>query len=114
MNHNDGISAIAKCEPFEAGNFRGFIQTYFEYDGEYAGLRRVDQPSFSSHTRMSIRDHSEMQCYLNAGAVDYVVLSYQTPIAYHTVTDGWIVCTKKHSATTSKHTNYVRRAIGVI
>ena len=111
MNHNDGISAIAKCAPFEAGNFRGFIQMYFPSTN---GTRCNDTPSFCNYGRMDDAEYNTLRCYLNAGAVDYVVLSYQTPIAYHTVTDGWIVCTKKHSATTSKHTNYVRRAIGVI
>ena len=59
-------------------------------------------------------DHAEwltLRCYMNARDVDYIVISYDTPIAYHTTSDGWIVCKKKHSVTTSKHTNIVRRAI---
>jgi hypothetical protein len=42
--------------------------------------------------------------------VDYVVYSYGTPIAWHTI-DGWYVVEQKFSVTTSKHQNYVRRAI---
>ena len=54
-----------------------------------------------------------LRCYRNAGDVDYIVLSYNTPIAYHTKSDGWIECKKKHSATTSRHQGIVRRAIHV-
>lgn len=52
-----------------------------------------------------------LRCYLNGDAVDYVVLSYSTPIAYHTRDGEWIVCKQKHSATTSRHTRIVKQAI---
>ena len=43
-------------------------------------------------------------------SIDYVVLSYRTPIAWHSA-EGWYVVTQKFSVTTSKHQNLVRRAV---
>ena len=42
--------------------------------------------------------------------IDYVVLSYRTPIAWHSA-EGWYVVSQKFSVTTSKHQNLVRRAV---
>jgi hypothetical protein len=47
----------------------------------------------------------------DVNAVDYVVYSYGTPIAWHTLNFGWYIVEQKFSVTTSKHSNYVRRAI---
>ena len=43
-------------------------------------------------------------------SIDYVVMSYRTPIAWHSG-QGWYVVAQKFSVTTSKHQNLVRRAI---
>ena len=43
--------------------------------------------------------------------IDFIVYSYGTPIAWHTLNFGWYVVEQKFSVTTSKHQNYVRRAI---
>ena len=43
-------------------------------------------------------------------SIDYVVMSYRTPIAWHSA-EGWYVVAQKFSTTTSKHQNYVRRAV---
>jgi hypothetical protein len=43
-------------------------------------------------------------------SIDYVVLSYRTPIAWHSA-EGWYVVAQKFSVTTSKHQNLVRRAV---
>ena len=43
-------------------------------------------------------------------SIDYVVMSYRTPIAWHSA-EGWYVVAQKFSVTTSKHQNLVRRAI---
>ena len=96
---------IAEKAPFDAAALHGRIQTYFQYDG-----RRCVDP-VGNMERMDSTEWATLRCYLNAGAVDYMVLSYETPIAYHTVTNGWIVCKKKHSVTTSKHQSIVRKAI---
>ena len=110
MNHNDAIACIAKREPFKASNFVGYVQTYFTGLG---GRPVADTPSLASYGRIDLKEYNVLRCYQNAAEVDYVVLSYRTPIAYHTKSDGWIVLSKKHSVTTSKHTNYVKRAIAL-
>ena len=43
-------------------------------------------------------------------SIDYVVMSYRTPIAWHS-SEGWYVVSQKFSVTTSKHQNYVRRSV---
>jgi hypothetical protein len=44
--------------------------------------------------------------------VDYVVFSYNTPIAWHLrSTDAWIIPNVKYSATTSTHQSVVRQAL---
>lgn len=42
-------------------------------------------------------------------SIDYVVMSYRTPIAWHSV-EGWYIVAQKFSVTTSKHQGIVRRA----
>ena len=64
--------------------------------------------------RMDQAEWMTMRAYLNAHDVDYIVLSYETPIAYHTISDGWVQCRKKHSVTTSKHQGIVGRAIAQV
>lgn len=85
---------IASRTPFAASALRGIIE-----DDRY------------SFDRMRADEREAMLDALRREEVDYIVLSYLTPIAYHTTTDGWIVCKQKHSVTTSKHTGIVRRAI---
>jgi len=41
---------------------------------------------------------------------DFIVYSYATPIAWHS-SSGWFMPNCKYSVTTSKHQNYVRRAV---
>jgi len=41
---------------------------------------------------------------------DFIVYSYGTPIAWHS-DKGWFIPEVKYSVTTSKHQNYVRRAV---
>jgi hypothetical protein len=43
--------------------------------------------------------------------IDFIVYSYGTPIAWHTLNFGWYVVEQKFSVTTSKHQNLTRRAI---
>lgn len=43
--------------------------------------------------------------------IDYVVISYQTPIAWHT-REGWFICDRTFSAMTSKHQSHIRAAVG--
>lgn len=50
------------------------------------------------------------QYYADANDIDYVVLSYATPIAWHTPT-GWTVPDVRYSVTTSKHQGRIRTAV---
>lgn len=47
----------------------------------------------------------------NWGFLDYIVLSYATPVAWYSNRDGWHVTEQYHSPTTSKHVHAIRRAI---
>jgi hypothetical protein len=48
---------------------------------------------------------------LNDEPPSYIVLSYNTPIAWFVADGGWYVPEVKYSATTSAHQSVVRRAI---
>ena len=48
--------------------------------------------------------------YRDVNDIDYVVMSYATPIAWHTP-NGWHVVTTKFSATTSRHQTTVALAL---
>ena len=41
----------------------------------------------------------------------YIIYSYGTPIAWWSTATGWFIPEYKYSVSTSKHQNYVRRAI---
>lgn len=43
-------------------------------------------------------------------SIDFVVLSYRTPIAWHS-SEGWYIVKQKFSVTTSRHQGIVRRAL---
>jgi hypothetical protein len=45
-------------------------------------------------------------------SMDYVVLSYRTPIAWHS-SEGWYMVKQKFSVTTSRHQGIVRRALNL-
>jgi hypothetical protein len=45
---------------------------------------------------------------------DYVIYSYNTPIAWRVTGGTWIVPAEKYSATTSQHQSKVRTAISVL
>jgi len=45
------------------------------------------------------------------GVIDYVIYSYQTPIAWHDKESGWIVPDESYSVTTSRHQGTVRAAL---
>ena len=52
----------------------------------------------------------EFEQQLKLDQPDFVVYSYNTPIAWHS-DKGWFIPEVKYSVTTSKHQNYVRRAV---
>lgn len=107
MNQKQAADAIRNVEPFDASSLHGRTVKYFDYHGK----RSVDAPSTISFARMAQAEWDTLRCYFNAGAVEYIVYSYATPIAYRTTSDGWVFCTKKHSVTTSRHVGIVKRAV---
>ena len=52
----------------------------------------------------------EFRDQLKLDQPDFIVYSYGTPIAWHS-NSGWFMPNCKYSVTTSKHQNYVRRAV---
>jgi hypothetical protein len=89
MNQRDAIHYIATRQEFKASALSGNL--------DYSGTGRLND--------------EEMAILGKAmGTLDYLVYSYGTPIAWHTA-EGWYVVEQKFSVTTSKHQNYVRRAI---
>ena len=52
----------------------------------------------------------EFRNQLKLDQPDFIVYSYGTPIAWH-CDKGWFIPEAKYSVTTSKHQNYVRRAV---
>ena len=89
LNQRDAIHYIATRQEFKASALSG--SPYRMSEGYLIG-RDCDRYYEDQHT------------------MDYIVYSYSTPIAWHTL-EGWYVVSQKFSVTTSKHSNYVRRAI---
>lgn len=49
---------------------------------------------------------------LDKPTTDYVVWSYSTPIAWHSVEDGWHLVDGSYGPTTIRHQGIIRRVIG--
>jgi hypothetical protein len=96
MNQRDAIHYIATRQEFRASALEGWQGTANK-DSAQRGRGRLDDEETSK--MLSVAD-----------TIDYVVFSYDTPIAWHSE-EGWYVVEQKFSVTTSKHQNYVRRAI---
>ena len=94
MNQRDAIHFIATGQDFKASALSGINAITSGLQGAYG---RLDPEEFARFKAVEVQ-------------VDYVVYSYGTPIAWRTA-EGWYVVEQKFSVTTSKHQNYVRRAI---
>lgn len=81
--------SIAAREEFQGSNLKGSKNR----TGTFGSLPKQHQDTFVEHNP------------------DYVVHSYQTPIAWHSETHGWHVPDTKYSSTTSRQQNVVRRAL---
>lgn len=64
----------------------------------YGALSGVRSPWSSGH----LRGHAQRAFYADRDRIDYAILSYSTPIAWHTP-DGWTVVADTFSMTTSHH-----------
>ena len=95
------LTAIPNCEPFSAGgraygvpNFRGESVSALPGTGSLPDTERTLL-------------HAD---YLASG-IDYVVWSYQTPIAWHLPSGEWHVVDDKFSSSTSSHQSVTRLAL---
>jgi surface antigen len=95
MNQRDAIHYIATQQEFKASALSGVNANTNGLQGAYG---RLDPEEFARFKEVESQ-------------VSYVVYSYGTPIAWYTEGNGWYVVEQKFSVTTSKHQNYVRRAI---
>ena len=94
LNQRDAIHYIATRQEFKASALSGVNVNAQGLSGAFG---RLDAQEFARIKQDETR-------------IDYAVYSYGTPIAWHTA-EGWYVVSQKFSVTTSKHQNYVRRAI---
>lgn len=85
------LDAIAERAPFNAGNLTGRRHP--------AGFGRMPPATVDQFTE-AVTEHE----------LDYIVMSYNTPIAWHD-SRGWTIPADKYSPTTSAHQNIVRRAV---
>ena len=90
-NLRNTLDAIAEREPFNAGNLTGR-----RTPAGYGQMRPAPIDQFID----ALTEHE----------LNYVVMSYSTPIAWHD-SRGWTIPADKHSTTTSAHQNLVRRAV---
>jgi hypothetical protein len=90
LNQRDAIHYIAERKEFTASALSGS-----RYSLGTGRLNRDEDSKFCS----------------SVNAMNYIVYSYGTPIAWHTDAEGWYVVSQKFSQTTSKHQNLTRHAI---
>lgn len=76
-------------------------------------LKGVAKPSWFDHGKISVRDFCTLQSDKQAYGIDYVIYSYDTPIAWLFNKNGgsWAMPDAKYSVTTSKHQTTIRAAI---
>ena len=90
MNQRQAIQAISNREHFIASALSG-------HPGAPNGEGKLDPQEIA-------------QLRADQDAIDYTVLSYWTPIAWHT-TNGWYHVAQRFSRTTSCHQSKVRQAV---
>jgi hypothetical protein len=93
MNQRDALHYIETRQEFTASALSGKAERYTPQTG-----------------RLNNQEAERLIADFNRMTALYVVYSYGTPIAWHSI-EGWYIVSQKFSVTTSKHTNAVRRAI---
>jgi hypothetical protein len=96
VNQRDAEHYIATRQDFRASALQGWEGTASK-ESAISGKGRLNDEEMSKLLEV-------------VDSLDYVVFSYDTPIAWHS-SEGWYVVAQKFSVTTSKHQNGVRRAI---
>jgi hypothetical protein len=94
LNQRDAIHYIATRQAFKASALSGEYKNYTPDTG-----------------RLNDTDSLKLGGAMNENGGAFIVRSYGTPIAWFTLLEGWYIVEQKFSVTTSKHQNYVRRAI---
>ena len=94
MNQRDALHYIETRQAFQASALKG---VNVNERGLLGAFGRLDAEEFAKFKQEET-------------SVNYIVYSYDTPIAWHSA-KGWYIVAQKFSVTTSKHQNYVRRAI---
>jgi hypothetical protein len=90
MNQRDAIHYIATRQEFKASALMGTFA--------HIGAGRLEGKELATYQADTV-------------GIDYIVYSYGTPIAWHTLNFGWYIVEQKFSTTTSKHQTYTKRAI---
>ena len=97
INQKQAIEAIANLDSFEASALSS--REVYNSRPSYGRLDSEEIVEFYEATH-------------NSGGMVFIVYSYGTPIAWYVYpTNTWHIVEQKFSVTTSKHQNYVRRAI---
>jgi hypothetical protein len=96
VNQRDAIYYIENRLDFRASALEGWEGTASRQSAKTGRLNQLEGDKLLSTA--------------DTGTIDYVVFSYDTPIAWHSA-EGWYVVEQKFSVTTSKHQNLVRRAV---
>lgn len=125
LPQNQKHTATNKRRSFEtSGAFRGVAldtmnYTSFEGQGYYLG-RLANEYSilFTMYRNWIMQDGT----YCDISPADYIVYSYQTPIAMHlripipgiSYREGWLIFPRKYSVTTSRHQTTLRHALTLI
>jgi hypothetical protein len=90
LNQRDAMHYIATRQEFRASALEGRAYN--------VGTGRLDNEEIARYNQ-------------DVNTTSFWVYSYSTPIAWYSYSTGWYVVSQKFSVTTSKHQNYVRRAI---
>lgn len=88
-NHSSSPSAINACRDFDCTNMSGRII------GNYGLSPSMDAGELSGSDLAAFQT--------DASAIRYVVRSYDTPIAWKTLSGRWHIVRQRFSVTTSKH-----------
>ena len=76
-------------------------------------LKGVANPLWVYPGRMSNSDGAAAHAAHYLIGIDYVIYSYDTPIAYRTNDGKWAIPDAKYSVTTSKHQSTIRYAVSL-
>jgi len=89
-NQAEAVEAIQNRTNFIASSLSG-------WEGRSSTYGQLSQDEIEQYE--SVKD-----------SIDFVVLSYRTPIAWHS-SAGWYMVKQKFSTTTSRHQGIIRRAL---